>query len=196
MTVHINGIESAINLSGCSTMGEVLGLIEQNCEDNGSTIISIKIDGAFLEAEELDSLFSKKPDQITRVELGTASGTDITGMLRRTGEELVSAGATLEELPVMLQTGKDQTAIEHIKDLAGLLQRLTQLIPLAGILEESIGKIEVDGIAFKDFPQILSPLLGQMVSALENRDTILAGDLAEYEIAPRLISLGSVLQNL
>lgn len=196
MTIHINGIESDLDLSNCMTMGEVLGLIEQNCELNGSTIVSIKIDGICLSADELDDLFNKKPEQITCVELGSASASDITDMLRRTGDELISAGTLLETLPVLLQTGKDQTGIEHIKVFAGLVQRLSQLVPLAPILEQRIGKIEVDGIVFKDFPHILSPLLEQLVSALENRDTILAGDLAEYEIAPRLVKLGSVLRKL
>jgi hypothetical protein len=38
--------------------------------------------------------------------------------------------------------------------------------------------------------------LKELFSAYENRDTVLVGDIAEYELAPRLLKLFSAMKNI
>ena len=54
-------------------------------------------------------------------------------------------------------------------------------------------------VSFKnlsDFLSDLSPILKDFSDALENSDSVLLGDLSEYEICPRLESLSKAIGEL
>ncbi|MDR0404072.1 MAG: hypothetical protein LBH35_10860 [Treponema sp.] len=95
----------------------------------------------------------------------------------------------LEDLPLDLQTGKDARAAETIALFSGVTEKLFRLLHIlrrGGIAVESIGAfLEEFGSAVKE-----------LHSAYENKDTVLVGDLAEYELAPRLLEFSSLLGGL
>jgi len=98
--------------------------------------------------------------------------------------------ATLIEVPVQLQTGKEVAAMEAVVRLSELLGRVVRLIPLA---EKRGAESGVDLAATRAFATETSPHLAELKEALEIQDTVLIGDLLEYEIAPRLERLGELL---
>ena len=49
---------------------------------------------------------------------------------------------------------------------------------------------------FSDFFADFQPILKDFEDALKNNDTVTVGDLAEYEICPRLISIAETLEKM
>lgn len=91
---------------------------------------------------------------------------------------LVSIESSLTDVAVQLHTGKDREAMGIIIGLAELLQKLFR----------SLAWVEDAGVAEKAVPG-LKDILSELEGALENGDTVLIGDLLEYEIRPRLQDL-------
>ncbi len=193
MEVFINGTKTDFSTDKYRTAGEALGQIESGCEQAGSTITSIAVDGEPLTAENLDAFFSRPLDGISQIALGTASAADITEMLRRIGSEITEMARKLEDIPLQLQKGQDEQALASIHGLSDLLSRILQLIPLTALFEQTIGKILVNETPFSAYPELLFPFLQELINGIEIKDTVLVGDLSEYELAPRLRALGAAL---
>lgn len=109
-------------------------------------------------------------------------------------EALRSAAAALEgcsrdltDVSLMLQTGQQEKAMGHVTRFAALLQTALRSVARLGDpgpaasnpLSHQVGE--------------MNAVLKQAVEALEARDTVLLGDLLEYEIAPRLKDLSTLL---
>jgi hypothetical protein len=110
------------------------------------------------------------------------------------GIELIAG--RLEELPLDMQTGKDQRAAETIQLFSGMGEKLFRIFFIfksEGILPDVFS---IDGLPAKTFIEEFSSALKELSSAYENRDTVLAGDIAEYELAPRLKKLFSAIKNI
>lgn len=90
--------------------------------------------------------------------------------------------AGLGEVPVQLQTGRDRDAMATVTALCDAVQRL---LPLLAFLPRDA---EREGLIVE-----LNATLGELATALAARDTVLIGDLAEYEVAPRLARLVPLL---
>jgi hypothetical protein len=108
--------------------------------------------------------------------------------------ELTAAGALVEalvqrlrDLPLDIQTGKDRRAAETMgifSTLAEKLVRLFNLLKIEGLLPENIMVGEAPVL---DYIGEFDSTLRDLIRAYEERDTVLVGDLAEYELAPRLL---------
>jgi hypothetical protein len=92
--------------------------------------------------------------------------------------QVVDVNERLETLPLDMQTGKDKQAAETIDAFSTLAEKMFGLIRL--VPQTSCGDAVLDefNAALKEF-----------LAAYENKDMVLIGDLAEYELAPRLSSI-------
>jgi hypothetical protein len=195
MNILINNKTLDFKLEQEKTVGEVLGSIESECEKAEMTITGLKCDGKEIPAENLDELFARDPKTIESLELVTISGKDVLSMMKELGSRFALHIPVLQEIPVLLQTGKDLAVMEAINKCSTDLHNLYQLIPLLSITGLTADP-EIDGIALRDYPGELSPILKDLLEALEKKDTILVGDLSEYELAPRIEKLGTVLSSI
>lgn len=100
---------------------------------------------------------------------------------------------SLEDLPLVLQTGKDAQAAATLADFAALASKLFRLVPLLKHRGIDLGDTPVDGNDFRSYIEELGTALKELISAYEGGDAVLVGDLAEYELAPRLRSLANAL---
>jgi len=91
----------------------------------------------------------------------------------------------LGEVAVQLQTGRDREAMATVTGLSDAIQRLLPLVSL----------LAPDGERERLIVDLNATLRG-LVAALEAKDTVLIGDLAEYEVAPRLAALLALLGRL
>ncbi len=109
--------------------------------------------------------------------------------LKKVIETLDQLVPVLEELPVLLQTGKDHEAMQHIITFTELSGKLTRLIPYVrlhtGIDIAGDGKEGTFGQLYQE----LNPVLDELTEAFSSLDAVLIGDLVEYEIAPRIGSI-------
>jgi len=106
----------------------------------------------------------------------------------------------LEELPLDVQTGKDGRAAETITVFSSLTEKIYRLGALFGHFGTDIENLKIslsDGsVSYKDYIDEFSTALKELVSAYENNDTVLVGDLAEYELSPRLLNIYDALAGI
>lgn len=95
----------------------------------------------------------------------------------------------MENLPLDLQTGKDRQAIESLQIFSVIMGKLFRLIPLFAFMN-------INTESLKPLLEEIGTILQELLAAYESKDTVLVGDLAEYEIAPRLRSLQEALEPL
>ena len=99
----------------------------------------------------------------------------------------------LADLALDIQTGKDGRAAQTIRIFSGVAEKILRILKqldLQGYLSNS----EIP--PGKPINQIINGfgvLLNDLLQAYEKHDTVLVGDLAEYEAAPRLQELYTVV---
>ncbi len=110
--------------------------------------------------------------------------------LRSTAQGLKSSIANLQEVSVLLQTGKDREAMAAIIDFTELTGRLVRLFPLVRQQASlDLSEIAIEGMSFPAFYADFNATLSELVDAFGASDSVLIGDLLEYEVAPRLEKL-------
>jgi hypothetical protein len=115
-----------------------------------------------------------------------AEAGDPRAALARLSSELETTAAGISEVSVLLATGRDRQAMEAVVRFSELCQRL---LPLLG----SLGVPAVGGREPAEFFAGVNGVLQDLLAAFQARDTVLIGDLLEYEIAPRLRQLQAAL---
>ena len=102
--------------------------------------------------------------------------------------------AELSNTSVLLQTGKEAQAIKNITLLIEIINKVTRIMPeyfiALRIAEEPI----VNGEPLLAFFGHFNANLNDLIASFENKDTVLLGDLIEYEILPKLEALFTSLK--
>ena len=101
----------------------------------------------------------------------------------------------MKKIPVQFQNGKEKEANLSIKSLADSIEDFCHIAALASLFKE-YSIVSIDGKPFNDFFADFSPILSDFEQALKDNDTVTIGDLAEYEICPRLQAIAETLENL
>jgi hypothetical protein len=108
----------------------------------------------------------------------------------RPGEALARCATALrksvDQLPAVsahLQSGRDKAAMDIVVAFADAVQSLLGILPFLSPDPER-GRLLAE----------LTPVLREVVAAFGARDSVLIGDLLEYEVAPRLARLTPVLE--
>ncbi|MDR2598005.1 MAG: hypothetical protein LBC76_11890 [Treponema sp.] len=102
--------------------------------------------------------------------------------------------AKLANLALDIQTGKDAQAAKTIQVFSGLSEKMLRIIrqlDIQGILSQEAEEKEAFSGKINEFGKLIKELL----EAYEKHDTVLVGDLAEYEASPKLQELYSVIMN-
>jgi len=121
-----------------------------------------------IEAAQMASLLENRRKEASSPETEAASA----------ATALAEMAESLDEVAVQLQTGQDKTAMATIIRLTEILQ----------IFMRSLGWMESNGSIEKIISDMNS-ILSELEEALKVGDTVLIGDLLEYEIKPRLVEL-------
>jgi len=103
--------------------------------------------------------------------------------------------ARMQELPLDMQTGKDARAAETIQHFAHLGEKLFRIFAILKTGGLTVDSFFVDGTPARTFIDEFNAVLDELSAAYENKDTVLVGDLAEYEMAPRLLKFFDALKN-
>ena len=131
----------------------------------------------------------------------------IEGRLREIANPLLELQSTarllkdqipnLEEIPVLLQTGKEREAMSLVIEFTEISEKITRLLPFLQQKNENIfNELEVEGSTFADFYRSLNENFSELAEAIEAEDSILIGDLLEYEISQKITSLVASIEGL
>jgi hypothetical protein len=96
----------------------------------------------------------------------------------------------LLDLPLDLQTGNDKRAAETIQQFSDFTQKILRLFLLLRCV--IIEKSDAEDLSLLDE---FNAALREFLSAYENKDMVLSGDLAEYEIAPRIKNIYALIKS-
>ncbi len=193
MEFYINEEKIEVKLEGEKTVGDVLKSFELNCQENHAATIGISINGKKITAENFDDEAEKNLDGKEKFEFSVVTRDavyDSFGKLAALFRELASR---MESVPLDLQTGRDREANAAIKSLADSIDEFCHVAALSSLFEDFID-IQIAGVPFPSFFADFSPVLKDFEDALKNNDTVGVGDLAEYEICPRLVSIAETLE--
>lgn len=104
---------------------------------------------------------------------------------------------SLSNIPVLFQTGEDQKAMEIIRALASIIEKSIGLfIVFKETLNLQLDNYVEEAESFEDFFNTLTELLKELMSSIENSDTVMIGDLVEYEFVPNLEEIKRILEKV
>ena len=109
--------------------------------------------------------------------------------LGHTAEALHGYSDSMTEVPVLLQTGRDREAMERIARFSELTGKLMRLCSLAITHRERLLPADWDSNNLESNAEQLYAMLNELVEAFSAGDSVLIGDLVEYELVPRLQEL-------
>jgi hypothetical protein len=102
----------------------------------------------------------------------------------------------LQDLPLDIQTGKDEQAAETIQLFSNVMEKLYRLMYILKYTGITTENVSIESVSFQNFNDEFSAALKELATAYQVKDAVLVGDLAEYELAPRLVALYSSLKEL
>lgn len=193
---YINGQQVEVQLENEQTIGDVLKSFEATCEENKAAVIGITVDGKQITADIFDDEAAKPLGKDTKFEFSIVTENDIKASFAKLSELFGELASQMEGVPVALQSGKNLEVSESIKKLADSIDQFCHIATLASLFPETFSSESLNGINFKDFFAEFSPILKDFEDALQNNDTVMLGDLSEYEICPRLKDISKALQNM
>lgn len=193
---YINGQKVDVQIEDEQTIGDVLKSFESTCEENDAAVIGITVNGKLITAEIFDEEASKALEKDTKFEFSIITKNEIKESFIRLSELFTQLADQMEGVPVALQSGKNLEVSESIKKLADSIDQFCHIATLASLFPDTFDTGNLNGINFKDFFAEFSPILKDFEDALQNNDTVMLGDLSEYEICPRLKDIANALKNM
>lgn len=193
---YINGQSVDVQLEDEQTIGDVLKSFEKTCEENNAAVIGITVDGKQITAEIFDDEASKSLGKDTKFEFSIVTINDIKESFEKLSALFNELALQMEGVPVALQSGKNLEVSESIKKLADSIDHFCHIATLASLFPETFNTESLNGINLKNFFADFSPILKDFEEALQNNDTVMLGDLSEYEICPRLKDIANALKKM
>lgn len=196
MDFFVNGEKLDITLQDEKTVGDVLKAFEISCQENHLATIGVSIDDKNIPAEDFESILNLPIAQTSKIDVSVIAEVAIKDNLKQIGNEFSSLIEPLKNIPVEMQSGKDSVAKQTIIKLSDVMNLFCSLLTWSSLFPETFGALKVDNENISEFLSNFSQILNDFKDALENSDSVLIGDLAEYEICPRLESIAKSLGEL
>lgn len=196
MDFYVNGEKLDITLQDEKTVGDVLKAFEVSCQENKLATIGVAIDDKNIPAEEFETILDISLDKVNKIDVSVIAELAIKDNLKQIGQEFNNLIEPLKQIPVEMQSGKDACAKQTIIKLSDTMNLFCSLITWSSLFPETFGQLKVEDKDFSQFLGDFSKILNDFKDALENSDSVLIGDLAEYEICPRLESISNALGEL
>lgn len=195
MEFYVNNEKIDATLEDEKTVGDVLKSFEITCEQNEAAVIGIIIDGQNITADIFDEFSKKDLAGINKFEFSVVTKQNVKDSMKKLSELFKSLSEQMEQVPVDLQSGKSAKAHEAIKSLADSIDSFCHIAALASLFQEYT-KIQIDSKPFHEFFAEFSPVLSDFEQAMKLNDTVSVGDIAEYEICPRLNAIAETLEGI
>lgn len=196
MDFLVNGQKLDITLQDEKTIGDVLKQFEISCEQNKLATIGISLNDKIVTADEFDEVSKQPIEENTKLDVSVISEQAVTESFKQSAAEMKEVVELLKNIPVEMQSGKDAQAKKNIIKLSDVMNAFCSTVTWSSLFPEAFGNIKIEDKTLSDFLAEMSPILKDFSEALENSDSVLLGDLSEYEICPRLESLSDALGSL
>lgn len=196
MKIYINDNELDFTLENEKTCGDVLNQIEIQFEKDNATIIGINIDGKNISVEEIDSLSQVGIEDVEIIKIIAVSAEHIKETLIALSYNFDKINQGFEDFPVLLQGNNMVKVSEVLKNFADDFDLLCRTVSLTALFPEYFADIKIEENSLVDFIKEFSPFLEDFENAIKENDTVTIGDIAEYEIKPRLESYCNIMKEV
>jgi hypothetical protein len=194
MDLFVNGTKVDVTLENEKTIGDVLRSFEMNCEQDNAAVIGINVDEKKVDADSFDSYAEKPLTENTKIEFSVITKEAVGESFKRLSTLFNTLAERMEQIPIDLQSGRGKEVSESITQLADNIELFCHTAALSSLFPETYKSILINNKPFSDFFADFTPILSQFEEALLSNDTVLVGDLSEYEICPRLKTISKVLE--
>jgi hypothetical protein len=200
MTITINAEPVNVTLESEKTALDVLNGLSEKLKQSGMLMTDFDLDGKGSGEFAGDELSALNADDVSRLDVRAARFGEIRSVIASEGAETAAAFERLlpdlEDTALNLQTGKDREALEAIRAFSEQAAAATRIFSLARSVSSADEMPTVGGSTAPDFFGSMNGILRELEGAFERKDSVLIGDIAEYEIAPRLRGLIAALRSL
>jgi hypothetical protein len=187
MNIEINGERLDAQIDTEKTLGDVLVVLETELSGVGAAIIGVEVDGTAV--GDVHAVAKRPLAEVATVNVRAVTADELKAVLLAEKPGLESIAQNLENLSVLLQSGKQKEADALIKATSGKIQSIVELVKFTALFPDRFAGIQ-------DFFRDFTPLLSDFCKAIEDRDSVGMGDLGEYEIKPKLDALAKMLVGL
>lgn len=193
MELYINGSKVDASIENEKTVGDVLTSFAQECENSNAAVVSIKVDDKQITAEMFDEAAKEPLSENTKFEFNIVTENAVAESAVSFSKELETLSSEIEQVPSLFMNGKGQEANDSIKKLADAIDQFCHIAALASLFPNKFNASKIGDKNFAEFFNDFSPILSDFENALASNDTVLTGDLCEYEICPRLKEMSQCL---
>lgn len=195
MEFLVNNNKLDITLENEKTVGDVLRSFEIICEEQSMATIGVNLNDKDINEKEFDSILNDKLKDNTKISLTVVSCSQIDEAFKTLSLQFAQMAQDLTQVPALLQTNGVK-AHDIIKQLTDNVDFLCHTITLSSLFPQKYHELKIANIPLKDFFAQLSPVLVDLEAAMLSNDTVTVGDLAEYEISPKLKLISEALKSL
>lgn len=165
-----------------------VGAVSEYLRGQGRSILSVKVDGSDIAPEDLAArLKHLSPRDVARLEIGSESTSALVEeCLRGLQETLPELPNVCRQMAQVFQGEKPEEGFDPFVELAGIWASVKSREALvANALDLDLDSLQIGGKSLQTAHDELNQFLEEAEQALKDGDTILLGDLLEYELAPR-----------
>ena len=196
MKIYINGQEADITLDSEKNLGDVLTSFEAECAKNKATTVNIVVDGEEVSADVFDVFTQKPVEAINTLELTTITEDDVLLSFKDIATRFGEIIEDMKLISLQFQNGQDKKALVTVTQLADTVDYFCKATALSTLFPEKFADMNIDGVAIQDFFGDFMTILTDFEEAFKNSDSVMLGDLAEYEITPRIESIISMIDSI
>ncbi len=196
MKIFINGQEADITLDSEKNLGDVLTSFESECAKNKATTVNIVVDGEEVSADAFDTFTQKPVEAISTLELTTITEDDVLLSFKDIATRFGELIEDMKLISLQFQNGHDKKALVTVTQLADTVDYFCKATALSTLFPEKFADMNIDGVAIQDFFGDFMAILTDFEEAFKNSDSVMLGDLAEYEITPRIESIISMIDSI
>lgn len=165
-----------------------VGAVSDFLKGQGRSILSISVDGEDVQPEDLATRLKGMPtESVSRLEIGSELVTVLVdNCLKGLNESLPELPHACRNLAQVFQGESPEDGFDPFVEIANIWSQIKARESLvARALDVDLSALEVNGKSLQAIHDELNQFLEEAEQALKDGDTILLGDLLEYELAPR-----------
>lgn len=186
MVVKIDG-ETAEDFAQEGSVTDVAGRIIEALRAEGKAVVGIRICGVEVTPDSLQDRFADVDPAEAEFDITTRP---LRELVLETLDEMAQSLPELPEacrkLAQVFQGENPEQGYEPFNELASVWEVVKSRQELAAsALDLDFGALELKGLSVAEHLRELNGFLTEAIQALRDGDTILLGDLLEYELAPR-----------
>lgn len=194
MELYVNGTAVDNQLEGEKTIGDVFRSFEAYCEDNKAAVVGIAIDGKTIDADGFDSAAEQPLESGTKIDFEVVTQAQLDASLKKIASALDALIPRIEGISVSLQSGHGKDASKAILELSDCMGELSRAAMFVTLFPNEYKAIIAGDKSLSALFKEINPILSDFADAFKDGDTVTVGDLAEYEICPRLQMLSETLE--